>query len=220
MGSGFELASLALVSGALATFNPCGAGMLFAYVGLALGKDQTGGVAHGVRVGLLMTLGLELLYVLLAAVFGAVAGWLGSRLPQIGIGLAVVFIAWGAGLMVAPERFTPHITPLAAARARPAAGPFFFGVAFGLGSLGCTFPLFLSLVMQAWHSGGALKGAAVPVLYALGTGIVMTGLAVAAGLAREQIERVAYGVARFFPRLSGVLIMISGLWVLAYWLVP
>jgi len=215
------LVGLAVLSGAAATFNPCGIGLLPSYVAVLVGAPQarhaSAAVGQGAAVGAGMTLGLLLLYVPVAAAFGAVAAWLGARLPLLGTVVGVLIALWGAGILIWPDRLLLHVGLALPARAS-VGGSVAYGLAFGLGSLGCTFPLFISLLVQATATGSMLGGAAVVAAYAAGMGVVITAIAIASRLAGAGLSRFLQGAAAAVPRFCGAVVALSGLFVVVYWL--
>lgn len=208
---------LAMATGAAATFNPCGVGLLPAFVGLTAGATLPSRVRtleQGLVVGMAMTGGLLALYVVIAISFGMLAGWLGTQLPRVGLAMGMALVLWGIGLWWFPQALGWRWSAPGAIRGR---GAFLYGVAFGLGSLGCTFPLFLSLLIQAGASGSPAGGAVVVTAYAVGMGLVLTALATGARLARVGVEHwLAWMVPRL-PRVVSAMVTFSGLLVTAYW---
>lgn len=221
------LLPLALATGAAAAFNPCGVGLLPSYVGLIVGRPARGRwqgeLADGLAVGAAMTAGLLLLYLGVALLFGLLAGIIGRGLPVIGAGVGALFALWGLLILIRPGRFlTTVVMPQVGPEAirRRGTGALVYGVAFGLASLGCTFPLFLSLFVQATAAQNAMGGALVVLVYALGMGVTVTALAVAARLARSSLDRFLRVTSRLAGRVVGVIVLGSGLFVMAYWLRP
>src|SRR5207245_5702822 len=74
-----------------------------------------------------------------------------------------------------------------------------FGVGYGAASLGCTLPLFLTLV------GASLGGAKVTVFAAYGAGmaVVLMALSVLVALLREGGARVFRPVLPYMSRIAG-----------------
>src|SRR5439155_14360255 len=88
-----------------------------------------------------------------------------------------------------------------------------FGVDYGAASLGCTLPLFLTLIAA---SSGPDK-LTVFAAYAAGTAVVLTALAVLVALAREGVARALRPVLPHMSRIAGVLLMIAGGYLAYYW---
>lgn len=210
----------AFATGVAAAFNPCGVGLVPAYVGLLTGPGRTH-VLRGAGTGAAMTLGLLVLYTVIAAAYGLVAGWLGPALGSIGVALGCGLSLWGAAILWRPNRFAVyfHHRP-GARRLQPGLiGAALYGWVYGLASLGCTFPLFLSLLIQA-AARGALLGAGMVVAYGVGMGVVLTAVAVLATMARASLPDRLWRLSDRLPRITGALVLASGLLLLAYWLLP
>lgn len=220
------LLGLALASGSAAAFNPCGVGLLPGYLGVLLGARAPSSRAalarQGIGLGLAMTGGILVPFVVLAATFGALAGWVGSRLPQIGMAVGALLLLWGGAALWQPQRFQPSLgLPWPRGSAGPAArlpAVWLYGFGFGLASLGCTFPLFLSLLSQAGLAGGAVGGAAVVLTYGVGMGLTVTLLTLAVRLGGGWLAARLRAGGPWFYRISGLLMALSGALVLHYWL--
>jgi cytochrome c biogenesis protein CcdA len=213
--------ALALAAGAAAAFNPCGIGLLPSYLAFLLDRPPPSSwpaaMLEGLGAGVAMTVGLLVPFGLLAATFGAVAGWVGPHLSTVGAILGLLVAAWGALLIVRPERAALSLAlPVNVPRVRGRLGILVYGIVFALVSLGCTFPIFLSLMLQATTAGGALGGGVVVLLYGLGMGAVVTVLAIVARVAATAARRFTARAAAVAHRVAGVVVLLSGLFVAAY----
>ena len=88
-----------------------------------------------------------------------------------------------------------------------------YGVAFAIASLSCTIGPFLATTGIALRGGDTLSGLATFVAYALGMGLVVAVLALAAALASTA---VATGIRRLLPhmpKIGGVLLLVTGAYV-------
>lgn len=88
-----------------------------------------------------------------------------------------------------------------------------YGVAFAIASLSCTIGPFLATTGIALRGGDAIDAVATFVAYALGMGLVVAVLAVAAALASTT---VATGIRRLLPhipKIGGVLLVTTGVYV-------
>lgn len=214
--------TLALGAGVAAAFNPCGVALLPSYLAFLLGRPAAGAwptaTAQGLAAGVLMTAGLLVPFGVIALMFGAVAGWLGPHLSSIGLLLGAAVALWGLATLVWPNRMQLALPlPHAGTGARGVAGVFAYGTVFGLASVSCAFPVFLALLVQATTAGGAMAGIGLVLLYALGMGAVITGLSVLARTATEAARHVTHRAAALSGRLSGAIILLSGVAVVLYW---
>ena len=105
-----------------------------------------------------------------------------------------------------------------AAQARGMRAYAAYGLAYGVGSLGCTLPIFLAVVGIGLVSVGP-AGAAVQLgLYGLGMGTVLTLLALTAALLKQTaMPRVR--LSSLVEPVSAVLLLLTGAYVF-YWLSP
>jgi cytochrome c-type biogenesis protein len=222
---GYALA-LAWATGMAAAFNPCGIGLLPAYVGFLLGRSAPRGwwpaARDGLLVGVAMTAGLLAVFSLVAALFSAVAAALGSTLRPLGMGVGAALALWGLLLLYNPSRFAwvPVIPVPQTPSLRGLAGAVVYGVVFAVASLGCAFPLFLAMLAQASLAGGAFAAALAVAAYALGMGVVLSLVAVVSRLARGAAQRWSLAGARIMGRFLGLPVLASGVLLLWYWLGP
>jgi cytochrome c biogenesis protein CcdA len=216
--------TLALGTGMAAAFNPCGVGLLPSYVGFLLGSEAPRSwpeaVPQGLRIGGAMTAGLLTVFGTVAATFSLVAPWLGPHLHVVGILIGALLALWGTFMLVWPDGFTlsPRIPYPAGNSRRGVFGAYLYGVVFALASLGCTFPLFLSLLLQAPSAGSGPGAVRVVLAYGVGMGLVVTTLAVLARLARATAQRIVRRAGPLLARSMGAFVLASGLLVLGYWL--
>jgi cytochrome c biogenesis protein CcdA len=109
--------------------------------------------------------------------------------------------------------------------ARPQGGPgaaapsmYLFGIAYAVASLGCTLPVFLSVVGASLAVRGAGAATVVLAAYGIGMGTVMMTLALLAGGARDGLVKT---MRRALPRMqgiSGALLVVAGVYLSYYWL--
>jgi cytochrome c-type biogenesis protein len=216
--------SLFLAAGAAAAFNPCGIAMLPAYVALLLGKRGAGAVPWpaGLAAGAAMTLGFLSVFGAVGAAGSLAIGFLARSLPYLGVAVGAGLVLLGGLLALGKglgggvfERWAARLTPSAGSGLR---GTYLYGVAYALASLGCTFPLFAALVAGAMASGSWAAGARAFVLYALGMGVVVTAVSVAATLARRGLQQAFDRALPWVERLSGGVVLAMGAYLLHYWL--
>ena len=219
----------ALALGAVAAFNPCGFALLPAYLGLylregAVGAGTAARLARSIEVAATVGAAFTLLFGVVGAAFELGSALIVHSLPWVGLGIGIVLVLIG-GAILSGRQVTSSVPERVAARiGRGAGAPGLrgyaaFGLAYGAASLGCTLPLFLALMGTA-AATSRLNGAAVLafVLYGAGMAAALGIITIIAGVVGFGILRRARGFVRFVSSLSGGLLLLSGAYVVYYWL--
>ncbi len=211
--------SVAFAAGGLAVINPCGFPLLPAFLSFYLGADErrlpraASRIGQGLRVGALVSVGFIGLFALasLPVTFGV--GLVARAIPW--AGLATGALLGHAGLAAPAGRriAVPVHLHVPVRRERGLAAMLLFGLGYGAASLGCTLPLFLTLI--ATSSGSAKL--TVFAAYATGTGVVLVALSVLVALAREGVARGLRPLLPYMSRIAGVLLAIAGGYLVYYW---
>jgi cytochrome c-type biogenesis protein len=212
--------SLALAAGLLAALNPCGFALLPAYLTLVVqGGDDRGGRVAAVGRALLMSAAMTLGFVAVFGSFGAVAVPLALSverfLPWLTVVVGALLVAAGGWLLTGRELRV--VAPRAGSAPTGTAWSMVgYGVAYALASLSCTVAPFLAVTTVALTGGGPLAAGAAFLVYALGTGAVVTALAVAVALARRGLVDRLRRATPYVARASGALLAVAGLYVAYY----
>jgi cytochrome c-type biogenesis protein len=219
--------SYAFVAGMVAAFNPCGFVLLPAYLGLYLGDEQAVRARQRVGRALVVSVTVTASFVLLFGLVGILAGWAASgvtsALPWIGLVIGVGLVLTG-GALAAGRGLYSNVGPRVAqrlsglARVNGVAGYAAYGTAYGLASLGCALPVFLSVVGTSLQAHGIAAAAGQFVLYGVGMGTVLGALTViAAWTGSGRVARASRAV-RHARWASAVLLWLAGGYVVYYWL--
>lgn len=218
--------SLAFGAGAAAAINPCGIAMLPSYVSYLLGKGVAERAGSGLREGLLVGLTMTLSFVSIFVGAGALVSVAGraviTAVPWLSVGIALALVVLGVGMMAGRSLVALRTTGLADRIERAASGGlraiFLYGVAYAIASLSCTLPIFLLLVAQAFVAGNPIAGAASFLTYALGMGVVVAAVSVAALTSRGLVNRYLPRIVPVVERLAGAVIAGAGIYIGYYWL--
>jgi len=223
--------SYAFGAGMVATVNPCGFAMLPAYLGLYMGTraEQFVQAAPGrrVRQALVVAAAVSAGFVGLFGVTGLLIAASGSFLvgafPWVGLAVGVLLFLSGLWLL-AGHHLTVGAPQQLAARLR-AATPggvrsfFVFGLAYGIASLSCTLPIFLTVVGSSLAVEGLGAAAYQFVSYALGMSLVVTLLTVGLALFKTSLIGVLRRALPYFHALSAALMLLAGAYIVYYWLI-
>lgn len=218
-----ELA-FAFVAGTIATANPCGFALLPAYVARQLDDRRgdagtAGAIGRALLVGALTTAGFLLVFGTIGTAMSLGARWLTGVIPWAALGIGVALVAAGIGMLTGRSfgvRLPMPVRMKAAGSGHPST--VLFGVGYGLASLACTLPIFL-VVVAGSIPAGALAGALMFTAYAAGMGTILTALAVAAALSREGVQATIRRALPYVERVSAVLMILAGAYIVLYWAV-
>jgi cytochrome c-type biogenesis protein len=219
----------AIALGAVAAFNPCGFALVPAYLGLYLRDDVTrtglgSRLSRSIAVAVVVGASFTVLFGAVGAVFEVGSAPIVRSLPWVGLAVGVVLVLVG-GFVLSGRHIGRNVTQRLAARIGQGApssglrGYAAFGLAYGAASLGCTLPLFLA-VMGTATATSRIYGAGILafVLYGAGMAAALGVLTIAAGVASVEILRRVRGFVRIVTTLSAALLLLSGAYVVYYWL--
>jgi cytochrome c-type biogenesis protein len=211
--------SVALVAGGLAVVNPCAFPLLPAFLSFYLGADEdrlpraSTRIAQGLLVGALVAVGFVGLFALVGIPVSFGVAFVARAVPWAGIATGTLLALAGVATLIGRRVALPFHLHVPVRKERRADAMLLFGVGYGAASLGCTLPLFLTLIAA---SSGADK-LTVFVAYAAGTAVVLMALAVLVALAREGIARSLRPALPYLNRLAGVLLVVAGGYLVYYW---
>lgn len=215
--------ALAFTAGMVSTVNPCGFAMLPAYLALFVSGDTDVEIRSAQRfgraLGVITAVSLGFVFV-----FGAM-----GLLFQAGARIFIDYVPWaalaiGAGLVVIggamwrgwkPKFAVPQ--PTSGPRDRGYRSMVGFGMSYGIASLSCTLPVFLSIVVgtanrSSWVSGGVALGA-----YVAGMTVVLAIATLSVAAAQQSILNGLRRTSRHVNRIAAALLVFTGLYIVYYW---
>lgn len=206
--------------GLVAAVNPCGFPLLPAYLaGFAVsepGRGWAARTAHALTAGACVTAGFVLTFgvagVLVSSGITLIAGWIPWVMLGVGAALAVLGVSGLAG-----KHLNVRLPIVRFGNGSGASAMAGFGVAYAIGSLSCTLPLFLAGVASSFTRAGILSGLITFIVYALGMGVfVIAASLIAAQLGAESL-RALRPVMRFVPAIASALVTVAGIYLIYYW---
>jgi len=140
--------------------------------------------------------------------------------PWLAVAVAVGLLAVGAAMLTGR-----HVGLMSASRVTvtPGIGGGYrrvalFGVTYALASLSCTLAVFLVVVGQALAVADPVQLGVVFAAYAAGSASLLIALSVSAALAKGALARAVRRLLPAVNRVSGTLLIGSGIYLLLYWL--
>src|SRR6516162_11885133 len=202
--------------------------MLPAYLLLVVRGERAGERRGLAAVGraLAATLGMALGFFTVFGLFGALtisgAATVQRYLPYATVVIGVVLAALGLWLLSGREltALTPRpLGPRWAPDLRQGSwlvGMYGYGVSYAIASLSCTIGPFLAVTAAGFRGGSVLAGVSIYLAYVAGLTLVVGVLAIAAAIAGSALADRLRRVLPFVNRISGVLLVLVGLYVAYY----
>lgn len=215
--------ALGFTAGLFAVLNPCGFAMLPAYLSSFLVGDASGtiddtraSVRRALVVGLSVSAGFAALFAVIGFVVRSVTSRVLEYSPWLTIAIGIALVGLG-GSMLGGRELKLRIPRLdRGGKTGTASSMALYGVSYGVVSLGCTLPTFLSYVAGTLTRTSLASGAAVFGAYALGFTTLLTALTVAIALARRSLLTTMRRILPVMNRASGALLVLAGLYVAYY----
>jgi cytochrome c-type biogenesis protein len=202
--------AFALASGLLSLLSPCGFAILPAFVSYRLGSKAS--VKKAFASGAVSTLGILTVLSLLGSAAATVGSFVVQNIPWINVVVAISIILLGF-VMLADIPLPSLPIPPRYIKAKGFVGLYGFGVAYGLGASACTAPIFFSILIYA-ATIGIVNGVLILSLYALGMGAGLIAVSVLTAGAMDLMLKKISGITPKIHKLSGLAIIIFGVYLL------
>lgn len=216
--------AFAFGAGMVSTVNPCGFAMLPAFLAYYVGatrEDQTpsvaGRLALGLRTGVAVSAGFVAVFTVVGLLVAAGLRFLIGAVPWFAVVIGVVLVLLGLVLALGgrlPVRLNANRLM------RGGDGPrsmMTFGAAYAVASLSCTLAVLLAVIGSTLASSSVLLLLGVFAAYGAGASTILLLLTVSTALASGALERGLRRVARVIDRVAGVILALSGAYLIAYW---
>ncbi|GAB4331978.1 MAG: cytochrome c biogenesis protein CcdA [Dehalococcoidia bacterium] len=214
-----------LAAGMMAAINPCGFLMLPSFAGFYLSDGEATAWAsasdrlrRALWLAAVLTGGFVVVFGLTGIVIAAGSRSIIEVFPWSGLAIGIGLAGLGMVLLM-PGR---HLDVDVAARIRVVRGRspkavFFFGLAYGIASLGCTLPIFLVVVGSAVSAGGFLPALVQFLNYALGMGVIVGVVAVSLALFETGIVTRLHAAMPVVQKLGPAFMILAGFYLIYYW---
>lgn len=220
---GADLA-LAFTAGMVATVNPCGFALLPAYLSYFLGLEEPEGsevrrgnpVIRALWVSGAVTAGFLVVFGVMGLIWSSVSGVIGERLPYVTVVIGIGLVALGIAMLAGFEPTVRLPKVQLSDQGRQLSSMFLYGIAYAVASLSCTIGVFIAVVATTLERTNFLSGVATFLAYGLGMGLTLSVLTVAVALARSGVVRTFRRVLPYVNRISGVLLILAGIFVSYY----
>ena len=226
----FAPLGFAFAVGMVSAVNPCGFAMLPAYLGLYLGandQSDTGRnpfqqILKGLEIGSSVTLGLVLLFGIAGTIIALGFHSVGSVLAWLGLGIGIILTVTGAWLVGGGKLYTGFAAQAASRIGNPGQvnvkGYFLFGISYGIASLSCTLPIFLSVIGTSFAASTILTSLSQFLLYGMGMGVVIMVLTLGVAFFKSAMLGTIRKMLPYVGPIGSWLMVIAGAYIVFYWL--
>ncbi len=226
----FAPLGFAFAVGMVSAVNPCGFAMLPAYLGLYLGaNDQSDAgrnpfqqILKGLEIGSSVTLGLVVLFGIAGTIIALGFHSVGSVLAWLGLGIGIILTVTGAWLVGGGKLYTGFAAQAASRIGDPGQvnvkGYFLFGISYGIASLSCTLPIFLSVIGTSFAASTILTSLSQFLLYGMGMGVVIMVLTLGVAFFKSAMLGTIRKMLPYVGPIGSWLMVIAGAYIVFYWL--
>jgi cytochrome c-type biogenesis protein len=216
-------------AGMVAAVNPCGFAMLPAYLSLYLGAEEEdfekrsamARLLRALLVGAAVSLGFVVLFGAAGVIVSAGGAAILGAMPVLGVLIGTALVLLGLWMLAGRTLYAGAFERFAGRMGDPKdvslRGFFLFGLAYGVGSLSCTLPVFLVVLGTGMASGGFLSGAGQFLVFGLGMAAVLVTLTLALALFKQGLVSRLRGAMPYVRLASGALLVLAGAYVIYYW---
>lgn len=206
--------TIVLFAGAAALLSPCGYPMLPGYISYYVGTKAP--VEKAIRGGIACTLGLLAVFSIIgfaASIFGSL---ISQHIPFLELVAGAAMIVMGTSMII-EIKFPLSFSKLRAPKHKGLIGIFLYGSIYGLATLGCSGPIFFSVLFRAVASGGFVYGMITFIAYALGMGfpIIVTTFLVAK--TKELVLKRIMEMTPWLQKISGMILIVIGVYLIYFY---
>ena len=220
----------AFSAGVVSAVNPCGFAMLPAYLGLYMStsiyeKDSTHYgkmILKGLFIGCCVGLGVLSLFLFVGLITGFALNFIRSIMEWVGLLLGVGLITIGIWLMNGGRLYTSLTARIGQSIGNPTQislkGFFLFGVSYGVASLSCTLPIFLSVVGINLNGSSIYDSMMQFALYGAGMGAMILVVTLSMAILKGVMIRYIKLALPYVERIGFFLVVLSGMYIVFYWM--
>lgn len=219
----------AFAAGMVSTVNPCGFAMLPAYLGLYLGSGESveninplSHLGKALLIGVIVTSGFIVLFGTVGIVIALGIRSIIGYIPWLGLGIGIILTFMGAWLITGGSIYSRIAANVASKLGDPTEvttkGYFVFGLSYGIASLSCTLPIFLSVTGITFTDGSPRASIAAFIMYGAGMGSVIIFMTLGMAMVKEATMGLIKKFVWIVQPVSTIMLILAGSYICFYWL--
>ena len=212
------------IAGLVAFFAPCSFAILPSYITYYISKYSTedkkkrliNNLLQGFVFGLIASIGFFTVFGLTGFGVIAIGQFIKQFIPWIAIVTGVILIFIGIFMFFGKEFLFFQAPKIEFIKKNEKTGIYLFGIVYAIGSLGCVFPIFLSIVIQGIAANSFIDGAYTILAYILGMSVVMIIITTTTFATKYLILKKLERLLPYIKKLSAVVLVIAGIYMIYY----
>lgn len=213
----FILISFAFLAGLQAFFAPCSIALIPAYVGYYVSEktEHITRLQHllfGLKAGILASLGILTIYVSFGIILALLGRLIAPLISWIELITGSLLLFFGVSVLLGYE-FALRPPVAIQTTSKGAKRFYYFGIAYALGAIGCTLPIFLLVIFQALAQKGLLGGLINFLAYALAMVSLMITFSLIAAVSKTAISHFMKKYMAAIQKSAGILILFAGIYL-------
>lgn len=188
--------------------------MLPGYISYYMGTKAS--LVKAVPGGVACALGLVAVFSVIGAIAFTLGSFLSRYIPLLELIAGLATILMGVVMMI-EIRLPAFSVPVRAPKRRGLIGIFLYGMAYGMATLGCSAPVFFSILLSTIAAGGPLHGIITFVVYAVGMGLPLIITTILVAKAKEFMLKRIVKMTTWLQRISGIVLVIVGVYLIHYY---
>ena len=219
--------SFSFVSGMVAAVNPCGFVMLPGYLSLFLlnnekkKKTTASQIINSLRISTALGVGFIVVFGITGLIVSTGGIFITSLLPWVNIFLGLCLVAVGTYMIAGRQVYFGVPQKLSALIANDTdykfKSFFLYGISYGIASISCTLPIFMSLITNSIATGGFFAGLMQYIIYSLGMTLVVAVLTVMVGFVKNVNFLTTRTIRSIYHPIASALTILIGLYLIIYW---
>lgn len=212
------------IAGLVAFFAPCSFAILPSYITYYISKHSIEdkrrklikNILQGFIFGLIASIGFFTVFGLAGFSVIAIGQFIKQFIPWIAIITGIVLIIIGILMLFGREFLFFRSPNIKFIQKNEKAGIYLFGIVYSIGSLGCVFPIFLSIVIQGIAYKSILDGIYTILAYVLGMSLVMIAITTLIFATKYLILKKLERILPYVKKLSAIILIFAGIYMIYY----
>jgi cytochrome c biogenesis protein CcdA len=209
--------SFSFFQGVVAFFAPCAVALLPGYLSSFINRDnnEKNKTKRAIFIALMSILGFVTIYTIAGIGILTFSSILKSYMPWIAISMGAIVISLGIFTLFGKNMsLSFHLDIKASNDEKKEA--YLFGISYGIGALGCLFPLFLVVATSAISAPNIIEGVSYIVSYVFGMSLFMLLFSLLAVHAKSFLQTRLKMILPHINIISAVLMIFAGIYIIHY----